>query len=108
MAFFSFFHGREKFQCALVHQFSRVGDDPDEDTGLWIVEPSYSEDNDPHLAIIGIGQIHRAAHLTPVYRTSQYVARSLTMHDSLNTFKEFYVNRYVDYHAFGLSYKYNL
>jgi len=102
MAFFSFVNEEEKFWCALVHQFSRVGDEPDEDTGLWIVEPDYSEDNEPRLAIIGINQIYRAVHLIPVYGTSEYVERSLTMHDSLDTFTTFYVNKFVDYHAFRI------
>jgi hypothetical protein len=102
MAFFSFVDEGKQFWCALVHQFSCVGSKPDEDTGLWIVEPDYSEDNEPHLAIIGISKIYCAAHLIPVYGTSQYVERSLTMHDSLDTFKMFYVNKFVDYHTFGI------
>ena len=103
LTFFSFVHGGEQFQCALVHQFFCVADGPDEDTGLWIVEPGFTEGGGPQLEIIAIGNIYRAAHLVPVYQSSQYVARSLTMHDSLDTFKQFYINKFVDYHAFGIT-----
>jgi hypothetical protein len=85
LTFFSFVHEQEQFQCALVHWFFCVTDGPDEDTGLWIVGPGFIEGGDPYLGIIDIGSIYRAAHLIPVYGSSQYVARSLTMHDSLDT-----------------------
>ena len=103
LTFFSFVHEGEQFQCALVHWFFCAADRPDEDTGLWIVGPGFIEGGEPHIGIIDIGSIYRAAHLIPVYGSSQYVARSLTMHDSLDTFKQFYVNKFVDYHAFGIT-----
>jgi len=102
LVFCSLWHEVKIYQCALIHWFSRVGDGPDEDIGLWVVKPDFDDDGKPDLAIIHIDTIIRAAHLIPVY-DSQYICRSLTMHNTLDTFKEFYANKFVDYHAFHIA-----
>ncbi len=102
MAFFSVVHGDEEYQCVLIHWFSRSDTEPDEDTGLWVVEPDFEDDGNPFLAIIHVDSIFRAAHLLPVYQTNQFTSRSLTMHETLDTFKQFYVNKFVDCHAFAI------
>ena len=89
---------------ALVQWFSIVGTKPDDETGLWMVQPDFQDDERPYLGIIPLESILRAAHLIPVYRTSAFVSRSLTMHDTLDEFKLFYVNKYVDHHAFEFIY----
>lgn len=106
MSFFSIVqaHKEEEYQCALIHWFSRPDTEPDEDTGLWVVEPEFDDDGNPHLAIVHVDSIYRAAHLLPVYRTNQFTSRSLTMHDTLDTFKQFYFNKFVDYHAFAIAF----
>jgi hypothetical protein len=104
LAFFSVVHDDQEYGCALIHWFSRVGTGPDENTGLWIVEPEFEDEGKPHLDIIHIDTILRAAHLLPVFWTNQYISRLLTMHDTLDTFKEFYVNKFVDYHAFEIAF----
>jgi hypothetical protein len=67
-----------------------------------MVEPEVREDGRPHVAIIHLDSIFRAAHLTPAYRTSDFVRRSLTMHDTLDEFTTFYVNKLVDHHALDI------
>jgi hypothetical protein len=104
MAFFSVVHGEEEYQCALIHWFSRPGTGPDENTGLWVVEPDFDDDGNPFLDIVHVDSIYRAAHLLPVYKTTEYTLRTLTMHDTLDTFKRFYVNKFVDYHAFEIAF----
>ena len=79
-----------------------IGDTPNEDTGMWEVEPSYIG-NKPHLCIIHIDMIYRAAHLIPVYWTSRFIAWSLTMNKTLDIFNRFYVNKFVDHHAFVIA-----
>jgi len=98
--FFSFVHRGVHYPCALVQWFSKIGDEPDNQTGLQMVEPEIYEDSRPYLAIIHLNSIARAAHLTPAYHTSNFVRRSLTMHDALDQFKVFYINKYIDHHAF--------
>ena len=102
LAFFSIVHEQKPYQCALVHWFSHVGNEPDEDMGLWIVCPEFDDDGRPGLAIVHVDTIYRASHLSPVFQ-SQYIRRSLTMHDTLDVFKEFYVNKFTDYHAFQIA-----
>ena len=101
--FFSFVHGDICYPCALIQWFSVIGDEPEDETGLWMVEPEVHEDGRPYLAIIHLESIFRAAHLIPAYRTSTFVRRSLTMHDTLDEFKVFYVNKFVDHHAFEIA-----
>jgi hypothetical protein len=100
--FSSISHRATLYPCALVQWFSVIGDKPEEETGLWMVESELDEDGFPNLVIIHIDTILRAAHLIPAYRTSTTVDRSLTMHDTLDEFKVFYVNKYVDHHAFEI------
>jgi hypothetical protein len=103
LAFFSFTHEGKLYPCALVRWFSRVGDEPDEDMGLWTVKKEFDHEGNPELSIVHIDTICRAAHLIPVYPSSQFIRRSLTMHDTLDVFEEFFVNKFVDYHAFHLA-----
>jgi len=104
LVFLSFSLNNQDYQCAIIHWFSCIGLEPDPDTGMWVVEPEFDADENPHLAIVHIDSIYRAAHLIPVYRTSQYLLRSLTMHQTLDIFKEFYVNKFVDHHAFEIAF----
>ena len=101
--FFSFWHENIKYLCALVQWFSTLGTVPDHETGLWMVRPDFHDDERPYLGIIPLESIFRAAHLNPVYRTSAFVSRSLTMHNTLDEFKLFYVNKFVDHHAFEIA-----
>jgi hypothetical protein len=102
--FFSFVHEGTHYPCALVQWFSIVGDEPEDETGLWMVEPEFYEDGQPYLAVIHLESIFRAAHLLPSYKnTSVFVRRSLTMHDTLDKFKLFYANKFVNHHAFEIA-----
>jgi len=96
--FFSFSHEGVEYPCAVVQWFSRVGDSPDELTGMWKVEP----DQDQTLAVIHLDTIVRAAHLLPVFGPGR-VSRSLSFTNMLDTFHRFYINKYVDHHAFEIA-----
>ena len=100
MAFFSFNYDGKLFSCALVHEFAYSSRRPDKDTGLWIVVPKFVEAVQPCLRIIDLDKIFRAAHLIPVYKTRSFIPRSLTMDKTLDEFKRFYINKFIDYHAF--------
>lgn len=43
LAFFSVVHEEEEYQCALIHWFSRPVTGPNENTGLWEVEPDFND-----------------------------------------------------------------
>ena len=100
LLFFAFRHQERHYPCALVHWFSFVGIEPDEDTGFSKVEPDFTDDGSPHIAIVHIDSIYRAVHLLAAHQDAQFINRGLTMHSTLDKFKLFYVNKYVDHHAF--------
>jgi len=41
LMFFAFIHEGKQYQCGLMHWFSCVGNEPDEDTGLWIFKARF-------------------------------------------------------------------
>jgi hypothetical protein len=101
--FFSFVHKDSYYPCTLIQWFSVIGDEPDDETGFWMVEADVCDNGQPYLAIIHLDSIYRAAHLMPAYHLPDFVNRSFTMHDTLDKFKTFYVNKYVDHHAFEIA-----
>ncbi|KAH9020564.1 hypothetical protein EDB85DRAFT_2075668 [Lactarius pseudohatsudake] len=103
--FFSFSFEGVHYPCALVNWFSCKDDSPDDSTGMWIVEP-YTQGGDgknPSSDIIHLDTILWAAHLLPVFG-SECVSRTLSCTDTLDTFSSFYVNKYVDHHAFEIAF----
>ena len=95
--FFSFTFRDENLPCALVHWLV-PRDQPDEDTGLWVVEPEYEGNGRRTLGIIHLDCVARAAHLLPVYGPT-FVPEGLYFSDSLDVFRAFFVNRYIDHHS---------
>jgi hypothetical protein len=104
-AFFSFKFRGVNYPCALVHWFSRIGDKPDKNTGMWVVEPEFDFAQSPlgGSAIIHLDTIFRAAHLLGVCNDN-FLPRNLTFHDSLDTFHSYYVNKFIDHHAFEIAF----
>ena len=98
--FFSFELGGELFSCALVHHFSKVFDEPDPDNGLWIVEPDVDQDGYRVMSVVHVDSIVRATHLLPVFKSDTPIPRNINFSHTLNVFTAFYVNKYIDYHAF--------
>ena len=88
----------ELHQCALVHWYSIFGDQPDPDNGMWVVTPDYFG-NAPCVSVIHIDSIFRAAHLLPIFDTTP-LPRTLNYTTTLDSFQGFYVNKYIDYHAY--------
>ena len=99
---FSFEFRGKRYPCALVHWFSRIGDATDEDTGMWIVQPELDDDQ-PVVSVIHLDCVVCAAHLIGVYG-SKSIPRDLTFHDSLDAFISFYVNKFIDHHAFSIAF----
>jgi hypothetical protein len=101
--FFSCKFNGVKYPCALVQWFSRVGQSADPGTGMWVVEPDVTDDNIPITAVIHLDTIIRAAHLLPVFK-EKFVSRDISLNDTLNEFQSFYVNKFVDHHAFEIAF----
>ena len=107
--FFSFFYQGQLHQCAAVHWFWHIDDEVDEDTGMWVVHlamhrdpSSASQSYVPLISVISLDSIVRAAHLIGVCIIDKEVSPDMQSHESLDTFKHFFVNKYIDYYAFDL------
>ena len=100
--FFLFALGEETFECALVHEFCKTFTDPDPDNGLWVFEPDYDGDGDRIMSVVHINSIVRAAHLLPIFRGETPIPTEINFTNTLDVFQAFYLNKYIDYHAFEI------
>jgi len=100
LLFFSLTFRDEQLSCALVHWLVPQ-DQPDEDTGLWVVEPEFDGNGRRTLAIIHLDCVARAAHLLPVYGPS-FIPEDFHFSDSLDAFRAYFVNRHIDHHSHDL------
>jgi hypothetical protein len=94
--FFSFSYDSIAYPCALVSWFRRVGDLPDDHTGMWVVEPGHDA------SIIHLDTVVRAAHLLPIFGPER-VSKTLSFTDTLDTFLRFFVNKFADHHTFEIA-----
>lgn len=102
--FFSFFFNKKLFSCALIHWFEKMDINPDPLTGMWVVEQDF-QGHTPFLEVIHVNSTLYTAHLIPVYG-DDYVPnpKMLRFSQSLDYFKRFYVNKYIDHHAHEIAF----
>jgi hypothetical protein len=98
LLFFSFTFSNKEHQCALVHWLVPVGDAPDPDTGMWVVEPELDQ-RQPSLAIVPIDTMARAAHLIGVYGPHP-LPEHFHFSYTLDAFRRYFVNPYPDHHMY--------
>ena len=101
--FFSFVYDGIKYPCALIQWFITISDRPDKDTGLWIVQPDFGTNGEWELEVIHVDCILCGAHLIPMYGP-ECLPSDLHYSDTLNTFCAYYVNKYIDHHAFEVAF----
>ena len=97
---FSFAIEEEVFECALIHEFCKSYTDPDLDNGMWIVEPDYNHNGYRVMSVVHVESIVHAAHLLLVFKDGIFSPREINFTHTLDIFKAFYLNRYIDYHTF--------
>ena len=112
--FMAFNYDGITYPCALIQWLVPASDAVDDETGMWIVEPEYLDNGDsdselasePHLSVIHIDSLVRAAHLIPVFGDSTIVPEyhELEPSETLNNFMLFYVNKFIDYHAHEIAF----
>lgn len=90
-----------RHEVALVEWFCYVGNSPDEDTGMWMVQREKRDDGSPLMNFIYVNTIVRNCHLIPVYG-NEMLSRNITHVTSLDVFRTYYLNKFVDHHAFEL------
>lgn len=99
LLFFSFTSDGCNYPCALVNWIVPHGNEPDEETGMWVARPEYEGNGQRTLAVIHLDTIARGAHLLPVYGSS-FLPENFHFSYSLDVFRSFFINRYADHHAF--------
>jgi hypothetical protein len=103
LLFLSFNSRHTLYPCALVQWFVTVGDAPCGDTGMWIVKPEPEDDGTQVTSIIHVDSIVRGAHLIGVYG-EVFLPRGFNHFDSLTAFRAYYVNKFIDYHAYEIAF----
>lgn len=101
--FFKISHNGVDYPCALVHWYS-TSSEPDADTGMWIVHPESSSRGARHMSVIHLDSIIRGAHLLPVFPSDAPVYREINYMNVLDVYTSFYVNKFVDHHAFEIAF----
>lgn len=97
--FFRFRVEDQTHECALVEWFSHHGNEPDDDTGMWIVTPDFDGDGSRTRSVVHVDTIVRGAHLIPVFGTT-HIPHNFPFSASLDSFQAYFVNKFIDYHAF--------
>lgn len=100
--FFSFRHRNKTYPCALIHWFSKIDEEPDVNTGMWRVEPDFDAEGEALYAVIHIDTMICAAHL--IGEPNGPLSTSITYVSALDMFDTFYVNKYVDHHAYEIAF----
>ena len=95
---FSIRHNKTHFPCALVSWFSTIGDTPCTDTGMWRIKLDFDNTGNLSMLIIHLDSLVGGVHLMGIVGATQ-IPHHLTYDHSLDAFKAFYVNKYIDHHA---------
>ena len=70
---------------------------------MWIVEPDFDANGQREMEVVHLHSILRGAHLIPVYG-HDYIPRDIQHMESLDIFRAYYVNKYIDHHAFEIAF----
>ena len=98
-ALIKFKYKKTTYPCVVIKWFSATNNTPCPDTGMWIVE----RDQDDEYDIIHLDTIVCAAHLMGIAGTSS-IPRDFDFSHMLTGFNSFYVNRFIDYHAYEIAF----
>ena len=99
--FFSCGYNGCDYPCALVDWFLPVAGEVDELMGMWIVAPETDNQDRCMQSVISLDSIIWSAHLIPVYGNN-LVPIDFHFSETLDAFKAYYVNKYIDHHAHTL------
>ncbi|KAF9053428.1 hypothetical protein BJ165DRAFT_1571490 [Panaeolus papilionaceus] len=96
---FSFYDDftEEVIPCALVSWFVLAQPRPDRETGMWVVKPEGTRQHRP-VQVVHLKSIARGAHLFPQYGVGA-LPDHISYHNSLDEFKSYLVNPYIDHHC---------
>lgn len=98
---FTLYYCQHCCQCTLVHWFQHDKDTPDQQAGMWVIKlcMRYCV---PVCSVINLATIFCMTHLIPVYDTKDPIPNTANHTASLGDYQKFYVNKYIDHHAFDV------
>ena len=99
---FAFMYDGKTYPCALVHWFSKIGEEPDFNMGMWRVEPDFDIEGDPLLAVIHLDTMIHAAHL--IGESNGPMPIDITYISALDRFHSYYINKYIDHHVYEIAF----
>ena len=74
------------------------------DTGLWVVQPETTHQGMRHASVIHVDSIVCGAHLLPRFPSDLPVYREINYMNALDIYASFYVNKFIDHHAFEIAF----
>ncbi|KIY48112.1 hypothetical protein FISHEDRAFT_43931, partial [Fistulina hepatica ATCC 64428] len=98
--FFSLVCSGKSYLCAYIHWFNKVGNHPDPVTRMWHMEPDLcGQHREPYMSIMHVDSLVHGTRLILVYGAVP-VPIDMDYMESLNMYSTYYVNCYIDHHAF--------
>ncbi|KIO03597.1 hypothetical protein M404DRAFT_145391 [Pisolithus tinctorius Marx 270] len=70
---------------------------------MWIIQPDFDADGEHELEVVHAHCILHGAHLIPVYGHN-CLPSDIHHTDTLDIFHAYYVNKYIDHHAFEITF----
>lgn len=101
--FFSFVYSGDTYPCALVQWFTIVGENPCEETGMWVVKPDLNADGSRVMLVIHLDCIVRGAHLVGK-AGNDFIPHHIHFSDSLSAFHAYYINKFADHHSYEIAF----
>ncbi|EIW80446.1 hypothetical protein CONPUDRAFT_57092 [Coniophora puteana RWD-64-598 SS2] len=101
LAFFKFSHQGVTYECAVVHWYQYYSNERDDVTGMYIVQPKHNADGSRDISVVDVNSMVRACHLLPVFG-KDFISEDMSCHQSYDSFDGYYINRFIDHHAFEL------
>ena len=81
-----------------------MSDEPEPDTGLWVVQPETTCQGMRHASVIHIDSIVHGAHLLPRFPSDLPVYHKINYMNALDVYTSFYVNKFIDHHTFEIAF----
>ncbi|KAF8240455.1 hypothetical protein L208DRAFT_1233028, partial [Tricholoma matsutake] len=89
--------------CALVTWFSVIGNCPCDNTQIWMAELDFDGYGEHIMFIVHLDAILCSEHLMGI-AGAHHIPCHLLHTSSLDTFKSFNVNKFIDYHAHEIAF----
>lgn len=103
LGFIKLMHEGITYPAAVISWFEMIGTHPCQQTNMWKVRRDLGANGQRQLKIVHLDAIVRGAHLIGI-AGSAYIPYELDYTNSLDAFKAFYVNKFIDYHAHEIAF----